>query len=483
MKKKFPSLALYLLALGAAQCLFAPLRPNAQYWLLTPIGLWTLAAVWIESRAREGLLKTALLHSDAMNAAQWYRRMVVFIGGRFAASWKPIILLSAISYLIMALAAARIPMRDFFRGECSMAVPLALASYALWSGFLFLLLEFRADFPRAFASLALLGAAGRLFMVSASLPDILPLIGQSALADLNPANQPPPWGEYEAVWLILKAAILAGWGIVLDLRSRRRLAPAGIRELAAEACEWLKPRMVGEENPLFRIFRRRWFLGSAPFIILVSSIFLVMMARGANARQTQILFCAPIFCATSLAILFKRSVAGLLELRRRGVLSMILLTRQRSSDILSANASASLGGFRRTLGLYMAILFGLHLWVFQLGDGRASYFYFFFLIPLAALLLGYLAIGPLMNLAMRLGNAPEIILKISLRLVVLEALAIGLTFFLIGQDPTQGSYEKSQWLMAMQIVMPQSILALWVYAAWQRLLKDFDQLAHEKITL
>lgn len=463
MTRLFPSRWVWIpLLVGVAQWVFPSLLPRASHWWLTPLGLWALLDPLLRLAVPERLPSTGPPH--------WSRRLMFWLGRELRRQWPVLLVLLAISL------APRIGYhqfghwRDMYRTDWFLLAPLGLIHLILNLVVVFFLRSYSLPALSTVFALGCLGLVARMAVETASI------------------HEPAMWRGCEILWLLTKVTLLGCFGTLLEWRAGRKLAPLGVRGLLGEMAglPWYFHRAA--QSPITRILRprlRSWWiplllLVGYPILYFADALMGLFTISGWTSSLSE--YCWKWIGITSLLallVLARETTSNLARLRQNGFLSAILLTEIRAGEIIAALANACLRPFRWILAGIVAALLLMDLAVEPASIKFLSHFSYILIYLVAVGIVGHALFGPFVNLAMRSRHWIEAALKIILQFAFLEAGILLLIWFLISQDATYRGSGGEIWILySLQQILPHVLLLMWIYRHWQKLLTDFEELAH-----
>jgi len=438
----------YLVLLGVVQWVVGWVRPEPVHFWLTPIGLWAiLGPLWILRRPR------AL---PPKGPPHWTRRLFLWAGRQVRDSWMALAILSLLTFTPLAPLIPHFGLRNFIHTDSAVVVPAALAHWALNMGFVFLIFSYSLSRASTVIPLLALGVAGR------------------ALVESGAADGWGAWQELEIQWIVAKGIGLVWLATILDWRARRGFAGAGLHKVLSETLAI--PRITHEAlaGPLGRISRPRFWSWWLPPVLTLGMMAYLSFGHPLKVER-DVLFGTVAVCLVSLVLFIREAARSLGGLRERGFLSELLLTLIGPGEIVAARSAQCLRPFRWCLGFHLLALFVANLFLVAFWNREPKLFYGHLGILGLTLFIGYLILGPYLNCSLRSRVGIEALFRTTLRLMGIEAIVLIVIWFLA----VQGAWFRNSVLQL--VLVPHTLLFLWVFDQWQRLLLDFEDLAHGRI--
>lgn len=443
-----------LLLWGVFQIPFSFLRPDPIHFSLTPIGLWSILGPWMMLRSQEKL--------PPLGPPHWTRRLLFWLGretqqnGKWLAAFSVLTLVPHLPHL------AALGIADTLYEDWVVMVPAALSHWAIHMGFVFLVLSYSLPRRSTVATLLGMGLAGR------------------ALVEGAAASGWAAWQELEIQWIVIKGLGLVWCAMILDWRARRDLANPGLLGLVGEVCAI--PRMTRDalSGPLGRISQpnwRSWWMSPVVTLGVVGWIewWTVTQAAFETLAGTAVV------CVLCLGLLIREASRSLGGLRETGFLSEILLTLIRPGDVVAARAAQCLRPFRWCLGFHFLAMAAVHFALKPLWAETPHVLFLMTGCVATTLAVGHLILGPYLNHSLRSRMAIEAFFKTTVRLIGVECVIVFIIYFLILQGAAKTDRDTEAIFYLQIVLFPHTLLFLWVYDQWQKLLLDFEGLAHGRI--
>ncbi len=433
----------------------------ANYWVLLPLGLWAwvgpLLAVWrsVGEEPEFGL-----------------RPLVQRVRTSMTGEAVALLVLACIS-LPLTLTASDIDLMRSGRFAISglTAVPLALAAYVVHLAYVEAIRAYRVHVAPTLLSLLSLEVAARLI--------------------LTPIQFVP---VYEGLWLVAKGIGLHAWMTTLETRRMRGLGVEGLRAMAADAIAApgrLDPEFV---DRLRRLLRASVYTRYLPYLLSAAIVTFMLVLPRPNGPVAAALLGTILLASATLLLAAGELTAGLRKLLRRGILSELLLTPINPAEILAALMQRTIGPLCIVLPAHAVAVIGV-AYGFDLQIWASEIFWVYFVIPLVAFVAVAALAGPLMNEGLRAGHPIAAIVSVAFRLLAVEAIVVALCIFCLIQGGMASLFDDlgfsgrfrpdriAEALIASDgsfIVLGVShlLVVLWIFVQWQKLLRDFKDLAH-----